>query len=139
MGANPGAVNLDHELDRLKWQVDAGAEYVITQPVFKMEQFENFLNKIHNLNIPVVAGLWPLVSYRNAEFMNNEVPGIEIPEVILMRMKKFEDDKDSATLEGIDIAKEFLEDLIKMTKGIQISAPFGRVELVSKVLEDFNV
>lgn len=139
VGANPGAINLNHEIDRLKWKVDAGAEYVITQPVFKMEQFENFLNKIHNLNIPVVAGLWPLVSYRNAEFMNNEVPGIEIPELILKRMKKFEEDKDAATLEGIDIAKEFLLDLIKITKGIQISAPFGRVELVSKVLEDFNV
>ncbi len=139
VGANPGAVNLEHELSRLDWKVDAGAEYIVTQPVFDLKVFENFLDKIQKINIPLIAGLWPLTSIRNAEFMNNEVPGIQVPDDILKRMRRYEGDKDSSRKEGIDIARETLEKMLGSIGGLQISAPFGRVQSVIDVLDGFHL
>lgn len=138
VGANPGAVNLNDELKRLDWKIDAGAEYIITQPVFDLKVFENFVYRIKDFNIPVVAGLWPLVSLRNAQFMNNEIPGINVPQSIMKRLEKYEGDKESSINEGIDVAREILDKIKGMIDGIQISAPFGRVSSVIKILQGFE-
>ncbi len=137
VGANPGAINLDEEIRRLDWKVDAGAEYIITQPVFDLRIFEKFMMKIEHIKIPVIAGLWPLISYRNAEFMNNEIPGCHVPDNIMKRMLKVTGDKEGSIEEGIRIARETLEALIGTIRGVQISAPFGRMQSVIDVLEGF--
>jgi homocysteine S-methyltransferase len=137
VGANPGAVNLEEELNRLKWKVDAGAEYIVTQPVFDLSIFENFLNKINHIKIPVIAGLWPLTSIRNAEFMNNEIPGCNVPEDVMERLRKYQDSKEDSLKEGTEIARETLDNMKSYIQGVQISAPFGRVQSVVDVLEGF--
>ncbi len=139
VGANPGAINLDEELRRLDWKVDAGAEYIVTQPVFDIKIFENFINKIQHIKIPVIAGLWPLTSIRNAEFMNNEVPGCEVPVYILDRLRRRQDSKEDSLKEGIEIAREILDTIKANIKGVQISAPFGRVQSVIDVLSGFDL
>jgi homocysteine S-methyltransferase len=133
-GVNPGAINLDEELRRLDWKIDAGAEYMITQPVFDIKVFEYFLNKIQHIKVPIIAGLWPLTSLRNAEFMNNEVPGCIVPEDIMDRLRKVEDSKDDSRKVGVEIAYETLNMIKPMIRGVQISAPFGNVKSVLDVL-----
>jgi methionine synthase I (cobalamin-dependent)/5,10-methylenetetrahydrofolate reductase len=135
VGANPGAVNLDEELKRLYWKIEAGAEYIVTQPVFDIQLLEQFIGKTEHFGKPVIAGLWPLVSIRNAEFMNNEIPGCDVPEPILERLRKMEGSKEKSLAEGIAIARETLSEIKPMIDGIQISAPFGRVQSVIDVFE----
>jgi homocysteine S-methyltransferase len=140
VGANPGAPDLDQELHRFYWKVDAGAEFAITQPVFDVRQMESFLEELdrREIRIPVLAGIWPLVSIRNAEFLANEVPGISVPEDILARMRQAsEKGKDHAVQEGIAIAREIRDHLASEIQGVQVSAPFGRVELALDVLEGY--
>jgi homocysteine S-methyltransferase len=132
VGVNPGATDLDREIARFEWKVDAGAEFAITQPVFDVEQFMTFLEKIEHTRIPIVAGIWPLASYRNAEFMNNEVPGVHVTDTIMERMKKA-DTKEVARNEGIAIAQEMLVTLLPHIVGAQISAPFGRYQTAIEV------
>ncbi len=134
VGVNPGAINLDEELRRLDWKIDAGAEYMVTQPIFDLKIFERFLSRIQHVKIPLVCGLWPLISYRNAEFMNNEVPGASVPQELLDRMKKATS-KEAAFAEGIKIAKETFRHVRSEVSGIQLSAPLGRVEGVFEILE----
>ncbi|MCI0489663.1 MAG: bifunctional homocysteine S-methyltransferase/methylenetetrahydrofolate reductase, partial [Blastocatellia bacterium] len=104
VGVNPCAVDLDYELRRFEYKVEAGAEYAITQPTFDVEQLRGFLKRIEHCRIPVIAGIWPLVSYRNAEFLANEVPGVVVPEQVLERMKRITD-KEAAREEGLRIAR----------------------------------
>ncbi len=132
VGVNPGAVDLDQELRRLEWKVEAGAQFAITQPVFDPGQLESFLERIEGLRIPVVAGIWPLVSLRNAEFMANEVPGVIVPPGLIERMKQ--DGREAQLHEGLAIAREMLERVGPYVQGVQVSAPFGRVELALEVL-----
>ncbi|HOT45931.1 MAG TPA: bifunctional homocysteine S-methyltransferase/methylenetetrahydrofolate reductase [Spirochaetota bacterium] len=134
VGANPGFEDQEREIDRLFQKKEAGAEFVITQPVFDIRQFETFMKRIDGLGIPVIAGLWPLVSHRNAEFMNNEVPGVIVPPDILERMRRAGTGPE-AVREGIDIARELLADMKGMIQGVQISAPFGRVQYALDVLK----
>ncbi|BAH37600.1 MAG TPA: bifunctional homocysteine S-methyltransferase/methylenetetrahydrofolate reductase [Gemmatimonas aurantiaca] len=135
VGVNPAAIDPEQELRRFHWKVEAGAEYAITQPVFDPAQLERFLESIHDVRIPVVAGIWPLVSARNAEFLANEVPGVTVPESVLVRMRKAnERSKEHALAEGIAIAREALERVQSSVQGVQISAPFGRVEYALDVL-----
>ena len=138
VGANPGSTNMDEELRRLEWKVEAGAEYIITQPVFDIDVFEKFIRKIEHIKLPVIAGLWPLTSLRNAEFMNNEVPGCNVPDELMSRLSKVQDSKEASREEGIRIARETLENMLGMIKGVQISAPFGRVQSVIDVLDGFT-
>ncbi len=138
VGANPGAVNFDEELRRLYWKIDAGAEYIVTQPVFSVKQFENFYEKTKHFNVPIIAGIWPLTSIRNAEFMNNEIPGCYVPEEILQRLRAVSDSKEAGIKEGIAIAKEILAEIIGISSGVQISAPFGRVQSVIDILSDLE-
>jgi methionine synthase / methylenetetrahydrofolate reductase(NADPH) len=135
VGVNPAAIDLEHEIRRFEWKVDAGAEYAITQPVFDAEQLEKFLTKIKHVRIPIVAGIWPLVSLRNAEFLANEVPGVTVPSPTIERMRAASaESKERGVAEGIAIAKEMLERVRPLVQGAQVSAPFGKVELALHVL-----
>lgn len=137
VGANPGALDLDHELNRFYWKVEAGAEYAITQPVFDPDQLLAFIKEIEerDIRIPIVPGIWPLVSLRNAEFLANEVPGITVPEPIIDRMRKAQDrGKEHAVQEGLAIAREMFRAVRHEVQGLQVSAPFGRVELALDVM-----
>ncbi len=133
VGVNPGAVNFEEEMNRLQWKVKAGAEFVITQPVFDLELFYRFLDRIEPIGMPVIAGIWPLSSYRNAEFMNNELPGVTVPEEIMTRMREAPTG-EAALEEGASIAVEILEDIRDRISGVQISAPMGKYELALAVL-----
>ena len=135
VGVNPVAIDPAHELRRFEWKVEAGAEYAITQPVFDAGQLEQFFQRIGNDHIPVIAGIWPLVSVRNAEFLANEVPGVSVPDSIIARMRHANDkSKEHAVAEGIAIAREMLERVRPLVQGVQVSAPFGKVELALEVL-----
>jgi homocysteine S-methyltransferase len=137
VGVNPVAIDPAHELKRFHWKVEAGAEYAITQPVFDPAQLESFLDSIHDVRIPIVAGIWPLVSARNAEFLANEVPGVTVPKDVLDRMRKAnEKSKEHALAEGIAIAREALERVRSTVQGIQVSAPFGKIEYALQVFGD---
>jgi methionine synthase I (cobalamin-dependent)/5,10-methylenetetrahydrofolate reductase len=133
-GVNPGSPDLDREIARFEWKVDAGAQFCMTQPVFDVEALLRFLERVRGVRIPVIAGVWPLTSYRNAEFMNNEVPGVTVPETILDRMRRA-DTKDRARNEGVAIAREALEALLPHVQGVQISAPFGRYQTALEVAQ----
>jgi methionine synthase / methylenetetrahydrofolate reductase(NADPH) len=135
VGVNPGAINLDEELRRLDWKIQAGAEYMITQPVFDLKILEKFLKRIEHLKLPVLCGIWPLVSYRNAEFMNNEVPGASVPENILERMRK-PVTKEEAFRTGVQIARETYTQVRNEVQGVQLSAPLGRVDAVMMMLQE---
>ncbi|MGZ7041784.1 MAG: bifunctional homocysteine S-methyltransferase/methylenetetrahydrofolate reductase, partial [Thermoanaerobaculia bacterium] len=136
VGVNPGHLDLDYELRRLDWKVKAGAEYAITQPVFDAAQLETFLKRIEDMKLPVVAGIWPLLSYRNAQFMNNEVPGVSVPDEVMERMRNAsEKGKDFALREGVTIARETLERVRGHVAGVQVSAPLGRVDLALQVFD----
>jgi len=135
VGVNPVAIDAGHELKRFHWKVEAGAEYAITQPVFDPQQLEVFLDSIRDLRIPVIAGIWPLVSARNAEFLANEVPGVSVPPAVLDRMRRASDkSKEHAVAEGIAIAREMLERVREQVQGVQVSAPFGKWEYAVDVL-----
>ncbi len=134
VGVNPAAIDPANELSRFEWKVDAGAEYAITQPVFDAEQLERFLGTIDHTRIPIIAGIWPLVSLRNAEFLANEVPGVTVPQPIIERMRRASaKSKEAGVAEGIAIAKEMLERVKPLVQGVQVSAPFGKVELALEV------
>lgn len=135
VGVNPAAIDPEHELRRFHWKVEAGAEYAITQPVFDPAQLESFLRRVEGLRIPVIAGIWPLVSARNAEFLANEVPGVTVPDAVLDRMRRASAvSKDHAVAEGIAIAREMLAGVRHSVQGVQVSAPFGKAELAVDVL-----
>src|SRR5689334_6324322 len=136
VGVNPGAVNIEEEIRRFEWKVEAGAEYAITQPVFDTEQLRTFLKKIEHVKIPIIAGIWPLISYRNAEFMHNEVPGVNVTPEILERMREAsEKGKEEARDEGIKIARESLLEVKDVIAGVQVSAPFGNVKYALQVFD----
>ena len=133
VGANPGLPNLDEEIRRFEYKVQAGAEYVVTQPVFDISLLEAFLKRIEHCRIPVVAGIWPLVSVRNAEFMKNELR-VSVPDEILNRMSKATS-PEAAREEGVAIAREMLAAVRGRVQGAQISAPQGRYASAVDVLE----
>jgi methionine synthase / methylenetetrahydrofolate reductase(NADPH) len=136
VGVNPGHLDLEYELRRLDWKVKAGAEYAITQPVFDVDVLEHFLDRIAHLRLPVVAGIWPLLSYRNAQFMNNEVPGVSVPEEVIERMRiASEKSKEHGMREGVAIARETLARVRERVAGVQVSAPLGRVDLALQVFD----
>ena len=136
VGVNPAAIDAAHELRRFEWKVEAGAEFAITQPVFDAAQLEKFLGSIAHVRIPVIAGIWPLVSLRNAEFLANEVPGVSVPAEVISRMRRAtERSKEHATAEGIAIAREMLSRVREVVQGVQVSAPFGKVELALQVFD----
>jgi len=136
VGANPTAVDLERELRHFEAKVEAGAAFAITQPVFNVNALESFLKRINHLKIPVIAGIWPLVSLKNAQFMAREVPGVNVPEEVLRRMGLAQDRGAEAALdEGLAIAREAVQRIRGMVAGVQVSASFGRVDLALKVMQ----
>jgi len=134
VGVNPAAMDHAHELRRFEWKVEAGAEFAVTQPVFDVAQLERFLETSQHVRIPIVAGIWPLVSVRNAEFLANEVPGVAVPDTVIQRMRRAnERSKEHAVAEGIDIAREMFDRVRPAVQGVQVSAPFGKVDLALRV------
>jgi homocysteine S-methyltransferase len=133
VGANPGALNMDEEIRRFEWKVEAGAEYVVTQPVFDLDLLEKFLQRIQRVKVPVICGVWPLTSFRNAEFMVNELR-VPVPESFMERMRRV-DNAEKARQEGVAIAREMVARVRGMVEGVQLSAPFGRYQMALDVAE----
>jgi homocysteine S-methyltransferase len=134
VGANPGAVNLDEELKRFYYKLEAGAEFVMTQPVYDIRLFENFLTRIPDVKIPLLLGILPLASAKNADFLHNEVPGMSVPDPIRKRMHTA-GNGDAGRAEGIQIAQEVLLACRPMIQGAYIMPPFNRYEMALKVIE----
>jgi homocysteine S-methyltransferase len=131
---NPSAVNLEREMERFRWKLDAGAEFAITQPVFDARPLLSFMERAAGLRkIPVVAGIWPLVSLRMAEFMKNEVPGVFVPDAVIQRMSRC-DTKEAAIEEGTALSRELLEALKGAIGGVQVATPLGKVQYALSVL-----
>jgi methionine synthase / methylenetetrahydrofolate reductase(NADPH) len=131
VGANPGALNLEEEIRRFEWKVQAGADYVVTQPVFDLQLLEDFIKRTAHVKIPIIAGIWPLTSYRNAEFMVNELR-VPVPEPFMERMRRC-DNAEASRKEGVAIAQEMVERCRPMVQGVQLSAPFGRYAMAIEV------
>lgn len=133
VGANPGSLNIDEEVRRFEYKVEAGAEYAVTQPVFDVALLESFLKRIEHCRIPVLAGIWPLTSLRNAEFMKNELR-ISVPDSVLTRMGNATS-PEASRAEGIAIARDMLAHVRGLVQGVQLSAPFGKYAAAMDVLE----
>jgi homocysteine S-methyltransferase len=133
VGLNPTAIDLDLEIRRFEWKVKAGAEFAITQPVFDVSKLLDFLERIKHIRIPIIAGIWPLVSLRNAEFMNNEVPGVSVPGEVIERIRAAKSKEDALNV-GIAIAREMVLQIKEYVEGIQVSAPMGMVQHALEVL-----
>src|SRR5580704_15285150 len=131
VGGNPGALNMDEEIRRMEWKAQAGAEYIVTQPVFDLDLLEQFLKRTESLKLPVICGIWPLTSYRNAEFMVNELR-VPVPEYYMERMRQV-DNAEKSRQEGVAIAREMVERVRGMVQGAQLSAPFGRYQMAIDV------
>jgi 5,10-methylenetetrahydrofolate reductase len=132
VAANPGVPDIEQEIRRFAWKVEAGAEYAITQPVFDLRLLETFLRRVEEFRIPVIAGIWPLTSLRNAEFMRNDLR-VSMPEAVMLRMAQVES-PEAARAEGVRIAQEMLAEARPMVQGVQVSAPFGRYALAAEVI-----
>jgi homocysteine S-methyltransferase len=132
VGVNPGVPDIENELRRFAYKVDAGAEYAITQAVFDLRLLEEFLERIRDHRIPVIAGIWPLTSLRNAEYMKSDLR-VAMPEEVMLRMAQAET-PEAARAEGIRIAQEMLEAVRPLVQGVQVSAPFGNYEAAAEVV-----
>ncbi|MDR2560717.1 MAG: bifunctional homocysteine S-methyltransferase/methylenetetrahydrofolate reductase [Holophagales bacterium] len=137
VGANPDAPDREREYTRFRRKVEAGAEWVVTQPVFDLASLFSFLDFAQSFKIPIIAGLWPLKSLRNAQFMATEIPGVHVPQAILDRMASRSSAADQQK-EGLDIAHELLEAARPRIQGLQLSAPFGQVELVAPFIKQLR-
>ena len=133
-GADPSKPDLEKEVRRLEEKIKAGAEYVMTQPVYDPKTVETFLGMIRHLHVPVLIGILPLYSHKNAEFLHNEVPGMTIPEDIRERMRKAGSGED-AQAEGVRIAQEALLAVRDLVQGAYVMPPFNKVDLAVRVIE----
>jgi homocysteine S-methyltransferase len=137
VGLDPTALDRQHELDRFRQKVEAGAEFAITQPVFDADMLLRMLDEVQKHGLPIIAGIWPLVSYRNASFMRNEVPGVVVPDAVMERMASVES-RDGQLAMGIQIARESVARVMDRVAGIQVSAPLGKVETAWAVIEGWG-
>jgi methionine synthase / methylenetetrahydrofolate reductase (NADH) len=133
VSVNPSASNLDEELRRFEYKVEAGAEFVVTRPIFDVNAFERFLKRIESARLPVVAGVFPFESARNAEFMANEVPGVSVPDALIDRMRRA--DGAVAAEEGNAIAREIAGELRGAVQGLHVSTPSGDIDAALAVLD----
>ncbi len=133
VGANAGAISLEEEISRLKQKIESGAEYILTQPVFDIRFLDKLLERLSRYNIPVLGGILPLASYRNAEFLNNEVPGMSVPKAIRDRMRKAGSGEEAQRI-GIEIAQEIFQKLRKIVQGAYLMPPFGRYDAALEVV-----
>ncbi len=137
VGLDPTALDQQREVERFRQKVEAGAEYAITQPVFDPEALLRFLDKVQDFGIPILAGVWPLASLRNAQFMQNEVPGVVIPEGVMQRMASAQGREEQMAM-GVRIAQEMVARIHQRVAGIQVSAPFGKIETALGVIEGWR-
>ena len=131
---NPAAANLDEELRRFDYKVEAGAEFIVTRPIFDVAAFERLHKRIEAAHLPIVAGIFPFDSVRNAEFMANEVPGVRVPDPIMERMRRA-DGSAAAAAEGIAVAREIAGSLRGAVQGVQVSTPSGSIEAALAVID----
>ena len=140
VAANPGAVDQEREVERYRYKVEAGANFAVTQPIFDPEALERFLEHVGSGSIPMIAGIWPFLSLRNAEFLANEVPGVVVPEEIVERMRTAQGSGEEAALEeGVRVAVEMIEAVRPMVQGFHLSAPSRRVDVALRVLREAGV
>jgi methionine synthase / methylenetetrahydrofolate reductase(NADPH) len=133
VSVNPGASNLDEQIRRFDYKVEAGAEFVLTRPIFDVDGFERFLKRIEHARLPIIGGLFPFESARNAEFMANEVPGVQVPDALMERMMRAAT-AETAAAEGVAIAREIAMRLRPLVQGIQVTTPSGNVDAALAVL-----
>ena len=133
VGADPNAIDFQREIDRLRQKAAAGADFVTTQPVFDPDALKRFVEAIADLHLPVIAGIWPLASLRNALFMKNEVPGVVVPDAIITRMEAA-NTREEQLATGIAIAREAVAAVRPYVAGVQVSAPLGNVRAALAVL-----
>jgi homocysteine S-methyltransferase len=134
VAVNPTALNLDDEVRRFEFKVEAGAEFAITQVVFDLNAFDAFLKRVEHLPVPIIAGLWPFDSQLNAEFLANEVPGVRVPDEFLRRMR-LAAPGDAAVAEGVAIAREMAAAVKDRVQGVQLSNATGRIHVALQVLD----
>jgi homocysteine S-methyltransferase len=134
VSVNPAASNLEQELRRFEYKAEAGAEFVVTRPIFDLRGFEPFMKRIESARLPIVAGIFPFESARNAEFLANEVPGVRVPDALLERMRSAEG-RDAAVQEGIAIAREIAAELRGAVQGVQVSTQSGDIDAALAVLD----
>lgn len=134
VGVDPNAIDLDREFERARRKIEAGADFIVTQPVFDPEKLLGFIHRLREFRVPVIAGIWPLVSLKNAEFMRTEVPGVTVPDSVMRRMAA-SPDRDVQRETGLAIARENLAALRGEIAGAALSAPFGNVTTALRVLE----
>ena len=132
---NPTALDRKREIDRFRQKIESGAEFAITQPVFDPDALLRMLDDVQQHGIPIVAGIWPLISYRNALFMRNEVPGVVVPDAVMERMAAVTSREDQLAA-GIQIARESVARVRDRVAGIQVSAPMGNIETAWAVIRD---
>jgi len=130
---NPGAEDLEAEVRRFMFKVEAGAEYAITRPVFDLHTFERLYTRIASAGIPIIVGLWPFESTLNAEYMANEVPGVRVPEAVVERMRRAAEG-EAAAAEGVAIARELGTQLKGTVQGVHVAAPSGRIDAALDVV-----
>ncbi len=134
VGLDPNSVNPENEVHRLQLKKEAGAEFIITQPVFDVPSLEHFMENVDATDLFLIAGIWPLVSLRNAEFMKNEVPGVFLPDEVIRQIARFETKEDQLKA-GIEIAQSMVDRVKGFVHGIQVSAPFGKYPLAVEVAQ----
>ena len=140
VAANPGAVDQEREVERYRYKVEAGANFAVTQPIFDPEALERFLEHVGSGSIPMIAGIWPFLSLRNAEFLAHEVPGVVVPDAIVERMRGAQESGPEAALEeGVLIALEMIEAVRPHVQGYHLSAPSRRVDVALRVLREAGV
>ncbi len=136
---NPTAPYRELEMNRFKYKMEAGADYAITQPIYDPEAYLQFMEGLGGVKtIPIIMGIWPLVSLRNAEFLKNEVPGVSVPDWVIEEMEKAQGDKDESVKRGIEIALKTIDRIEKWVAGFQVNAPFNRVEIALEVINAFS-
>ena len=136
VAANHSAVDLDREIERFLWKADAGADFAVTQPVFDVDQLEKFIQHTDVSRLPLLAGIWPLASLRNTEFLANEVPGVSVPDSVVRRMKAAQQGgREVAEAEGLQIALEVYEAVKGLVQGVHITAQSGDLDIVVKLME----
>jgi homocysteine S-methyltransferase len=132
---NPTARNEDLEIRRFKYKIEAGCDFAITQPIYNIESYKRFMDATGGAKLPVIMGIWPLISLRNAEFLKYEVPGVDVPDWVIEEMKKAGDSKEEALKRGMDIAVRTMDEARDLVAGFQVSAPFNRAEVALQVIK----
>ncbi|MCB9025450.1 MAG: bifunctional homocysteine S-methyltransferase/methylenetetrahydrofolate reductase [Bdellovibrionaceae bacterium] len=132
---NPTASNRELEIQRFKYKIEAGADFAITQPIYSLKSYKEFFEELGEVKIPIIMGIWPLISLRNAEFLKNEVPGVDVPDWVISEMEKANGDKEEALKRGMDIAMKTIGEAQGLVAGFQVSAPFNKVDVAIDVIK----